>query len=182
MEPESDAALLARIRAGDGRAFAEIYERYKRPLYAFCCRLLTDRARAEDAVHDVFVKLHEGARNLEQPERLRFWLFAVARNEAFMSLRRNGRETLSHEECVWDEETPLSILVEKDVSGLVLAMVNKLKVEYREVLFLREYDSLSYAEIASVTGDTESAVKSRLFKARRALAEKLSPLMKEREQ
>jgi RNA polymerase sigma-70 factor (ECF subfamily) len=181
MNPDSDAELLGRVRSGQRRAFAELYERYKRPLYAFCCRLLNDEAGAEDVVHDVFVKLHRGAADLTHPDRVRFWLFRVARNEAYMQLRRNGRATAFSDETVWEEQTPLTALAEKERSLFVDHALDRMKPEYREVLLLREYEGLSYAQIASVTGDTESSVRSRLFKARRELAAQLKPLMKERE-
>ena len=79
-------------------------------------------------------------------------------------------------ELVWGEETPLEIVIGEERTKLVQRVLGKLKPEYREVLLLREYEQLSYAEIAEVTGDTESSVKSRLFKARRALARKLNPI------
>jgi RNA polymerase sigma-70 factor (ECF subfamily) len=65
--------------------------------------------------------------------------------------------------------------VRKETTEIVELVLNQLKVEYREVLVLRQYDKLSYAEIAAITGNTVSSVESRLFKARKALAKKLAP-------
>jgi RNA polymerase sigma-70 factor (ECF subfamily) len=78
-------------------------------------------------------------------------------------------------ETVWIEETPLTFAQENETKAIVRTCIDALKVEYREVLLLREYEGQSYEEIAAITGNTESSVKSRLFKARKALAEKLKP-------
>ncbi len=179
MVPASDASLVVRIRAGDRQAFADLYERYKRPLFAFCYRLLHDRAEAEDAVQEAFLKLRCASSEPLQPDRIRSWLFAVARNEAYMRHRKDGRASAAGDDAIWEEQTPLSLLEEKERSELVHDMFRQLRMEYREVLALREFDGLSYAQIAAVTGDSESSVKSRIFKARRALAARLLPLMKE---
>lgn len=107
-------------------------------------------------------------------------MFQIARNEALMKLRRNKESSNGGMDDVWDDNTPLTVLEHNDIIGIVERSVNNLKVEYREVLLLREYDQLSYAEIADITGATTSAVKSRIFKARKALAETLGPWFKER--
>lgn len=180
MHSESDEQLFERIRRGDRAALARLYERYKVPLFRFCLHLLKNDAQAEDAVHETFIKICNGAHAVEHPDSFRAWIFHIARNEALMTLRRRRPSSENGLDDVWDEETPLTLLVDKDISAIVQQMMSRLKVEYREVLMLREYEQLSYAEIARITGSTESAVKSRLFKARQALASNLEPMMRER--
>jgi RNA polymerase sigma-70 factor (ECF subfamily) len=175
----SDQELLSLMQSGDRRAFGELYRRYRRVLYSFCVRLLADTQAAEDAVHETFMKLTTGSAAIAQPAALKSWLYSVARNEALMTLRRRRSAETSDAESVWDDETPLSLAEKADVQDLVQSAVACLKVEYREVILLREFEGLSYGEIASVTGDSASAVKSRLFKARRALAEKLAGVWNE---
>jgi len=92
---------------------------------------------------------------------------------------RNQRNGSFEEESVWVEETPLIIAERREVREIMSACVEMLKAEYREVLYLREYEQHSYEEIAVITGDSVSSVKSRLFKARKALAQKLKPFFKE---
>jgi RNA polymerase sigma-70 factor (ECF subfamily) len=72
-------------------------------------------------------------------------------------------------------ESPHVQMVQQETSELVQQLLNQLKVEYREVLILRHYDKLSYAEIAAITGDSVGSVESRIFKARKVLAKKLKP-------
>jgi RNA polymerase sigma-70 factor (ECF subfamily) len=96
-----------------------------------------------------------------------------------MAIRRRRDGGNDDAGSVWDDETPLSLAEKEDVRNLVQSALARLRVEYREVIHLREFEGLSYGEIASVTGDSESSVKSRLFKARRALAEKLAGVWNE---
>lgn len=180
MQPESDEQLLERIRDGSRDALARLYERYKGRLYAFCFRLLKNEAKAEDAVHDTFVKICNGAYAIENAQSFRPWIFRVARNEAFTMMRHKKSAGDDALEDLWDDNTPLSVLTEKDLQKIVQRCVDELKIEYREVLMLREYEQLSYEQIAMITGNTESSVKSRIFKARKALAKKLEPWFRER--
>jgi RNA polymerase sigma-70 factor, ECF subfamily len=172
---ESDGELLRRLNEGDRDAFALLYERYRQPLFSYCQRLLRDRDRAEDTVHETFMHIFEHANSLSHANAARSWIFRIAHNEALMLLRRQRRTVEPDPENVWETETPLSSLEEDEESTLVQRLLTSLKVEYREVLQLREYEQLSYAEIANATGDTESSVKSRIYKARRALARALAP-------
>ena len=180
MDNISDERLVDRLRAGDRHALGLIYTRYKRGLYAFCIRLLVDDASAQDAVHETFLKLFKAAAGIEKGGALKTWLYRTARNESFQLLRRNGRRVEADAESLWINETPLSLLDDSDSAIVVRNVLHGLKAEYREVLLLREYEQLSYAQIADITSSTESSVKSRIFKARRALAAKLAPWFSER--
>ncbi len=91
-----------------------------------------------------------------------------------MQLRKERRNGVLRDEEVWTDEVHED-MVRGETVEIVQQMIALLKPEYREVLVLREYEQLSYAEIAGVTGVTESSVKSRLFKARKALFQKLKP-------
>ena len=175
----SDCELLDRVRSGDSRAFTEIHDKYRRRLLAYCYRLLQDRTVAEDIVQISFQKAYESLSTLDKPELFLYWLFSIARNEAYGHIRKTRRNgtphSLEEEDDLWIEETPHEQLVKKEATEIVELFLNQLKIEYREVLILRQYDKLSYAEIAAITGDTVSSVESRLFKARKALAKKLAP-------
>jgi RNA polymerase sigma-70 factor (ECF subfamily) len=180
LQPEPDEYLFERIRSGDREAIAQLYRRYKEGLYSYCYRLLKDTAQAEDAVHDTFIHVCNSVYYVKEPLALRSWLFRVARNEALMKLRGRRESTDGGMEELWDDNTPLTLLEEKDTAGIVGRCVEMLRIEYREVLVLREFEQMSYAEIAGIAGTTESSVKSRLFKARKALAGKLEPWFRER--
>ena len=184
LQPFTDEQLIDQINAGNSAAFAQLYQRYKHALFAFCMRLLKDRDDALDAVQEAFVKIHNRLPTLHDPASFRAWMFTIVRNEAYAILRRKKNlEGLDGEaQDVWEEGTPLDSMIGKERVEIVQRLLERLKPEYREVLMLREYEQLSYAEIAAVTGDTESSVKSRLFKARRALTKKFMPYVAERKE
>ncbi len=160
-------------------AFEQLYHRYKRHIFTFCLKLTGDRSLAEDATHDTFLKMHLNIETLNDTGLFRSWLFTIARNGVFKQLHRQQRNGSFDEESVWSDETPLTLTESNDSAAIIALCIDALKPEYKEVLLLREYDQRSYDEIAMITGNTESSVKSRLFRARKALAEKLKPYFKE---
>ena len=180
-----DKELLNQIRSGNERAFTDLYNKHRRRLLAYCYRLLQDRVAAEDAVQVAFQKAYESLSSLDKPELFFYWLYSIARNEVYGVVRRTRKNgtisSIDDEKDIWDEETPHELVVKAELTELVQRHLNRLKVEYREVLVLRQYDKLSYVEIAAITGDSISSVESRLFKARKALAKKLAPYFREEE-
>ncbi len=169
---KTDHDLVMEFRAGSQTAFLELYESHKLRVFRYCYRLLYDRTQAEDATQETFLKALTNLDRLEEATAFRSWLLKIARNEVFGILRRakwNGEENPVEPQT---EETPLKTLVELETKDAVHSLLSILKPEYRDVLILREFEQLTYEEIAAITGDTESSVKSRLFKARKALAKK----------
>jgi RNA polymerase sigma-70 factor (ECF subfamily) len=179
LDLQSDEQLVMELRNGSVDAFEELYHRYKRHIFTFCLKLSGSRALAEDATHDTFLKMHNSIGTLNDISLFRSWLFSIAHNGVFRQLHKQRRNGSFDEENVWIDETPLTITESNDTAEIITACINVLKPEYKEVLLLREYDQRSYDEIAMITGNTESSVKSRLFKARKALAEKLKPYFKD---
>jgi RNA polymerase sigma-70 factor (ECF subfamily) len=182
----TDQELLAAAARGDQAAFSQLYQRYRNRVYGFAYRMLGAQAVAEDVTHEAFLVL------IRQPERyqasrgsLLTFLCAVARNHIFEHLRRQERyapelvETL----CECDEAgtarsfDPLSSLLERELAAQVEAALAALPVAQREVLVLREYQELSYEEIAAVIGADLNVVKARLYRARQALAKRLAPYL-----
>jgi RNA polymerase sigma-70 factor (ECF subfamily) len=179
LDSQTDEQLIQSLRYGNMEAFEELYHRYKGHIYTFCLKLTGDRFLAEDATHDTFLKMHRNIVSLSDVRLFRSWLFTVARNGVFKQLRKQHGNGSLDDEAVWTDETPLSLAEGSNTAIIVAACISALKPEYKEVLLLREYEQRSYEEIATITGNSESSVKSRLFKARKALAEKLKPYFKE---
>ena len=178
MEFPSDDQLVESLRRGNADAFEELYRRYKRHIFTFCLKLTGDRPLAEDATHDAFLKMYHNVGTLTDTSVFRSWLFTIASNEVFKMLRKHHRNGTADADSVWTDETPLTLAQTNETKEIVTTCIDSLKVEYREVLLLREYEQHTYAEIAAITGNTESSVKSRLFKTRKALVEKLKPHFK----
>jgi RNA polymerase sigma-70 factor (ECF subfamily) len=178
--PISDEQLVLRLRNGDTQALTVIYERYKRGLYSFCYRLLGDDNNAEDVVHETFSKILSEHGKLRNPTSLKSWIFMIARNEAFAVINRAKKlQPLSEEDDIFDNTSPLTKLEENDRTLLLEKLLHQLLPQYKEVLVLREFESMNYEEIAEVTGTTVGSVKSKLFKARKELMEKAKPYLKE---
>jgi RNA polymerase sigma-70 factor, ECF subfamily len=178
--PETDEQLLLRLQSGEAGAFEILYHRYGRPIYGFCLRMLRNESQAEDAAAETFLKMYNSIDTLTTPGAFRPWLFRIARNEALMMLRQRKSTVEANDSTVWTDETPLTLLTDRETAAIVHDLVHKLKVEFREVLIMREEYQLTYAEIAASTGLSESAVKSRIFKARKALIDRLRLIFQER--
>lgn len=177
MAPD-DRSLIEAFQAGDEFAFVTLYNRYKAPVFAFCAKMLLDRAAAEDVLQETFVRVYENRERLTRPGSFKAWLFTIARNQCLNQLRRSGRQvSLGETEPTARGETPFSQLMKSEQVALVNEYLGHLSPEYREVIVLREYQNLSYEEIAAVTRNTVSSVKSRLFKARRKLGTFLRPIL-----
>jgi RNA polymerase sigma-70 factor (ECF subfamily) len=175
----SERELVEGIQHGSQDALAAAYEQYSDGVFAYCLRILADRQLAEDVVQDTFLKVRHYAASLQQDDSFRSWIFRIARNEVLMQLRETRRNSELVTESPWETETPHEQFISAERTEIVNRSLDYLKREYREVLVLRIYENLSYAEIASITGTTESSVKSRIFRARKAMMEKLRPYVQE---
>ncbi len=182
MITQTDRALLTRIREGEISAFTLLYDKYKRRLHAYCYRMIPNRSTAEEIVQTTFIKAYTSLKTLDNSDVFYCWLFSIARNEIYTFLRYKHANaptcSIEDSDIVSCGETPIEILVREEERELLQGSINTMSLEYREVMILRHYEKLSYAEIAAITGDTVSSVESRLFKARKALAKKLGPYLK----
>lgn len=169
----TDTELVQLLHNGDRQAFADLYEHHKAAIYRYCLRMLIDSNATEDATQETFIKMFAGIKGLKNTESFLPWLFSIARNEVMMHIRRNRRNDVHSDENIWDKQTPYDLTVAAETTEIVQRLLQNLKSEYREVILLREYEQLSYTQIAEITGDSESSVKSRLFKARKALTKRL---------
>ncbi len=177
-----DYALIEAFQAGDEFAFVGIYNRYKGAVYAFCLKMLLDTEQAQDVMQETFLRIYENRGRLLKTNSFKSWLFTIARNQCLNNLRRNGRHVgfdLDVEYRMPNLDTPVSKMEKNEQVRFVKRFLELLKPEYREVLVLREYQNLSYEEIAAVTRSSISAVKSRLFKARKKLARIMEPVWTE---
>lgn len=178
-----DKALIEAFQSGDEFAFVSLYNRYKNPVYAFCVKMLGDRTLAQDVMQETFLRVYEYRDRLLNTSSFKSWVFTIARNQCLNQLRRAKRQvSLEGEEGSLEPHIPhgqVDAMEKSEQTAMVNHFLTELKEDYREVLILREYQNLSYEEIAAVTRSTLSAVKSRLFKARRKLAVYLAPMVQQ---
>jgi RNA polymerase sigma factor (sigma-70 family) len=169
-----DSRLVARVRAGDERAFEVVFDRYHRPLLAFCRHMLGTREEAEDALQHVFVSAHrslvsgDGGKVIE----LRPWLYAIARNRC-LSVLRARRESVALDDVPEPTGEGLAVAAEvqqrEDLKD-VLGDMARLPDDQRAALVLSELGALSHHEVAAVLGVRRDRVKALVFQARESLA------------
>ncbi len=175
-----DRVLIEAFQAGDEFAFVSLYNRYKGPVYAFCVKMLLDRTQAQDVMQETFLRIYENRDRLMKSSSFKAWLFTIARNQCLNQLRRASKQVpLDEGVAQVFPDGPVSRLEKSEQVEMVNYYLAQLKPDYREVIILREYQNLSYEEIAAVTRSTLSAVKSRLFKARRKLALFIEPVLRQ---
>lgn len=171
MNLENGWEIIERIKKGDESAFAEIYETFKLPLYKFCVRMISDRDSALDIVHDVFLKLYENIYTIKPTSSLTSLLFKMARNRC-LNFLRDRKAMIEIEQVEINSEHKVDKEFEmKEDSERLQKVLNSINDDYREILILKEWGGLSYAEIAEILDTTIPAVKAKLFKARKKLAE-----------
>ena len=173
----SDEDLLRAFVEGDERAYARLYEHHRGPLYVYAARMPDDGEAARDLVQDIFLSLYEHRAEARDVRSARAWLFTVARNRCLTRLRQRRNRDRLDERVAGELATAAPVAEDGDdeETRRVRRALMELPEEQREILVLREYEDLSYREIAEIAQTTESAVKSRLFRARQALGERLRP-------
>jgi RNA polymerase sigma factor (sigma-70 family) len=167
-----DAKLVSRVRAGDERAFEAIYDRYHRPLLAFCRHMLGTREEAEDALQHVFVSANKHLVARDEIVDLRPWLYAIARNRC-LSVLRARKEAVALDDIPEPSVEGLSVAGEveqrQDLKD-VLGDLRRLPDDQRAALVLSELGALSHDEIAGVLDVRRDKVKALVFQARESLA------------
>jgi RNA polymerase sigma-70 factor (ECF subfamily) len=142
--------------------------------------MLRDEMRADDIVQDVFIKLFENLDKIHNKKSIQFWLFKTARNEILALFRSTKDKKLYTNKIDLEDaniEDPISLTEEtenKELRKLILKELDSINDDFREVFILKEYSGLSYKEIASLLEIDEELVKSRLYKARQKLINKIS--------
>ncbi len=171
---DSDREIVEAIIAGDTAAFEELYRQNFRRMYAFAIRKLGDRAEAEDVVQEVFSAVYTCVERFEGKSDLVVWIYGIARNIIHNRLRRRGAVRLvSFEDLPPDlgpvDEGPGARTEARQTLGRVQAAIEQLPGEQRRILELRHGRSMAIRKIAEVTGRSEDAIKSSLYRARRSL-------------
>ncbi|MBV9405633.1 MAG: sigma-70 family RNA polymerase sigma factor [Acidobacteriaceae bacterium] len=171
----SDEALMLEFQRGSRDAFEELFQRYRQPLYGFFRRRLSNKERAEDLTQETFLALIRAKTRYEPRARVKTYLYGIAMNLLAAELRR-GRVQEREEESQEGGEprTPEAAL-------WVRQALEKLDLPDREVLMLREYEQLSYLEIADLLRVPVNTVRSRLFRSRMALKQHLEPAQEVRQ-
>lgn len=189
-EREIDQVLVERAQAGDKRAFELLVVKYQRKLARLLSRFIRDQAEVEDVAQEAFIKAYRALPSFRGDSAFYTWLYRIGINTAKNFLVSQGRraptstgfdaeeaETFEDADSLRDLNTPESAMLTQEIGQTVNDAVASLPEELRTALTLRELEGLSYEEIAQIMNCPIGTVRSRIFRARETVAEKLRPLL-----
>jgi RNA polymerase sigma-70 factor (ECF subfamily) len=177
---DTELAWVQAARAGDERAFACIVARFEKPIYSLAYRMLGNARDAEDAAQETFLRAYRGLPAYDSRRPFATWLLSVAAHHCIDRLRRRHMREVSLDALpAWRAGCATVVDPQRELEAAeradyIARLLECLPGDYRLVVILRYWHDLGYAEIAEVTGDSESAVKSRLHRARRMLAQAMT--------
>ena len=189
-ERDVDQQLVERVQRGDKHAFDLLVSKYQRKLGRLISRFVRDPAEAEDVTQDAFIKAYRALPGFRGESAFYTWLYRIGINTAKNHLLANKRraptitpfdteeaEAFEEASLLHEVSTPENELMSKQVVDVVQVSLQQLPEDLRSALTLREIEGLSYEEIASVMNCPVGTVRSRIFRAREAVAENLRPLL-----
>jgi RNA polymerase sigma-70 factor (ECF subfamily) len=189
---DPDAALMKRVTQGDQRAFEELVDKYKQPVFNMIYRTLPDAAEAEDLAQAVFVQVYKSAARYRVEAKFTTWLFTIARNLCLNELRRRSRHPAASLDAATepDEEgvarqfednrnvAAPDRLIHDELVAKVSEALKDLPENQRTAILLYQEEEKSYEEIADILGASLSATKSLIHRARETLKHRLKPYLK----
>jgi len=189
-ERDIDQQLVERAQRGDKRAFELLVEKYQRKLGRLLARFIRDPAEVEDVTQEAFIKAYRALPAFRGDSAFYTWLYRIGINTAKNYLMALGRraptsteveaedaEGFEDAEQLRDINTPESMLLSKEIATTVNATIEGLPEELRTAIQLREIEGMSYEDIARIMDCPIGTVRSRIFRAREAIAERLRPLL-----
>ncbi len=189
---DSDAMLVERTVAGDQKAFELLVIKYQRRIQRLIGRMVRDVDLVEDIAQETFIRAYRALAQFRGEAQFYTWLYRIAVNtakKALMELKRNPTvsensfksddddETSPLENELTSSETPEAVLAGKEIAEMVNAAMEALPEELRQAITLREIEGLSYEEIADAMNCPIGTVRSRIFRAREAISERIKPLL-----
>jgi RNA polymerase sigma-70 factor (ECF subfamily) len=198
MSADADALLIQRIKNGDVRAFEMLVVKYQRRIERLIGRMVRDVDLVQDIAQETFIRAYRALPQFRGESAFYTWLYRIAVNtakkalvdlkrdpvmteSAFASRDEDGEETSRAENELSDGETPEGLLATKQIGLAVNSAIDALSEDLRQAITLREIEGLSYDEIANLMGCPIGTVRSRIFRAREAIAERLRPLIDKRD-
>ncbi|OFZ73932.1 MAG: RNA polymerase sigma factor RpoE [Betaproteobacteria bacterium RBG_16_64_9] len=185
-----DRQLVERAQQGDKHAFELLVSKYQRKLSRLLSRFIRDAGEVEDVAQEAFIKAYRALPSFRGDSAFYTWLYRIGINTAKNYLVAMGRraptatefdseeaEGFDDGDQLRDINTPESVLMSKEIATTVSETMERLPDELRTAITLREIEGLSYEEIATIMNCPIGTVRSRIFRAREAIAERLRPLL-----
>jgi RNA polymerase sigma-70 factor, ECF subfamily len=189
-ERDADQQLVERVQRGDKRAFELLVGKYQRKIFRLLSRLIRDPAEIEDVAQEAFIKAYRALPNFRGDSAFYTWLYRIAINTAKNHLVAHGRRAASSSDAALEdvegfedasqlrnEDTPDRLLLSRQVAEAVNRAIEALPEDLRTAIVMRELEGLSYEEIAASMNCPIGTVRSRIFRAREAVAAELRPIL-----
>ena len=189
-EKDLDRQLVERAQRGDKHAFELLVSKYQRKLARLLARFIRDPVEVEDVAQEAFIKAYRALPSFRGDSAFYTWLYRIGINTAKNYLVAMGRraptttefdsedaESFENGDQLRDINTPESMLMSAEIARTVNDTLEKLPEELRNAITLRELEGLSYEDIATIMNCPIGTVRSRIFRAREAIAEQLRPLL-----
>jgi len=173
---DQEREWILRARAGDGEAFTQLVKAYQTPVYNLAYRMLGNSVEAEDAAQETFIRVYTRLNTYDVSRKFSSWVLSIASHYCIDRLRRRRMTLLSLEDVAFtghlasDEERPEEAITRDEKEAQVHQLLDVIAPDYRAAVVLRYWYDCSYKEIAQILDTTESAIKSRLFRARQMMA------------
>lgn len=193
MSAEADALLIERAKRGEVAAFEMLVVKYRRRIERLISRIVRDVDLIEDVAQETFIRAYRALPQFRGESAFYTWLYRIAVNtakktvsdlardpvitESALSQRSDDDETSSPHRELTHSETPEAVLASREIARTVNAAMDALPDDLRQAIMLRELEGLSYDEIAAAMNCPIGTVRSRIFRAREAIAAKLRPLL-----
>ena len=174
---QDELVLIKRTRAGDQQAFARLVEQYQSQVYNLCYRMLGNAADAEEAAQETFLRAFSRLKTYDESRKFSSWLLSIGSHYCIDRLRRRRftwtdiDDLAPKLESPRHDDRPEQAYLQTEMADEVQRMLGKLSPLYRTVLILRYWQHASYEEMGEILEISESAVKSRLHRARKAMAD-----------
>ena len=165
-------AFTEKLKKDDAEAFEKLVNDYKKRIYSISMGMLGSREDALDATQEVFIKIFRSIGSFKGDSALSTWIFRITKNVCIDFLRKNKavfEDELSETPADTSLPTPEEALLLSQKRDLVQGCIKEMPINYKTVLLLREYEQMSYAEIAKALDISEGTVKSRIARARQYL-------------
>ena len=191
MSLEEDQQLVERVQRGDKRAFDLLVLKYQHKILSLVTRFVRDHHEAQDVAQEAFIKAYRALPNFRGESAFYTWLYRIAINTAKNQLASRSRkprevsgsvedvEFYEGEHALKDIDSPERLLLRDEIEKTVNHSIQQLPEDLRMALSLREFDGLSYEDIAEVMQCPVGTVRSRIFRAREAVDKALQPLLQE---
>ena len=173
LETTGDTLLVKKVQSGDAKAFQQLVERWQKKIHRFAYRILQDSDDASEITQKTFIKVYHKLDTLDEPQKFPAWIYRVANNLCLDEMKRAGRRKAVpldyRQEHSGSNGSPEKQLQQKELGEVLRQAMMMIPDEQRTVIIFKEYEGLTFREIAEILDESENTIKSRMYYGLKAL-------------